>query len=103
MTGIINRNGVLARNNTSGGNIALYGGLTNYNTGGSLFLYDKSTSNTGGNFVLYAGDGTNVVGLAGKPDGTLTWGIKNIVRSVVSASGAADANGNISQGTLFTG
>lgn len=103
MTGIINRNGVLARNNTSGSNIALYGGLTNYNTGGSLFLYDKSTSNTGGNFALYAGDGTNVVGLVGKPDGTLTWGIKNIVRSVVSASGTADANGNISQGTLFTG
>lgn len=66
--------------------------------------YNNGMDSTDGvGLRILKSDGTNVVGLVGKPDGTLTWGIKNIVRSVVSASGAADANGNISQGTLFTG
>lgn len=103
MTGVIQSHGVFARNNTSGGNLALYGGLASYNDGGSLFLYDKSTQGSEGCFALYAGNSTNVIGFRGEPDGTLTWSGKNIVRSVVTSSGTADANGNISQGTLFTG
>ena len=103
MSGIISRNGVLAGNTTSGGSVSLRGGTSSYDDGGALILYDKGYANNQGNFALQAGDGTNVVCLRGKPDGTLTWGIKNIVRSVVSSSGTADANGNISQGTLFTG
>lgn len=103
MTGVINKNGILACNHTDGGNISLLGGNSSFNNGGALILYDKGYADNGGNFLLQAGDGTNVKSLRGKPDGTLTWGNKNIVRSVVSASGTADANGNISQGTLFTG
>lgn len=103
MTGVINRNGVLAGNPTNGGFVALRGGTSTYNNGGALVLYDKGYADNEGHFLLQAGDGTNTAGIIGKPDGTLTWRGKNIVRSVVSASGTADANGNISQGTLFTG
>ena len=103
MTGVINRDGVLAGNPNNGGFVALRGGTSSYNNGGALVLYDKGYAANQGHFLLQAGNGTNAVGLRGKPDGTLTWGIKNIVRSVVSASGTADANGNISQGTIFTG
>lgn len=103
MTGAISKNGILAANPTEGGNISLLGGQSSFNNGASLILYDKGYANNQGNFLLQAGDGTNFKGLRGKPDGTLTWSSKNIVRSVVSASGTADANGNISQGTLFTG
>lgn len=103
MSGVINRNGVLACNPTSGGYVSLRGGTSSNNDGGTLVLSDKDHANNQGNFALQASNGTNAVGLRGKPDGTLTWGNKNIVRSVVSASGTADANGNISQGTLFTG
>lgn len=103
MTGVINKNGILACNHTDGGNISLLGGNSSFNNGGALTLYDKGYTSYAGQFNLQASNGTNAVGLRGKPDGTLTWGNKNIVRSVVSASGTADANGNISQGTMFTG
>ena len=103
MTGIINRNGVLAGNTTNGGSVSLRGGTSSYDDGGALILYDKDHATRAGYFLLQTGDGTNTTGFVGKPDGTLTWGNKNIVRSVVSSSGTADANGNISQGTLFTG
>lgn len=103
MTGVINKNGILACNHTDGGNISLLGGNSSFNNGGALTLYDKGYANNQGNFALQACDGTNTVRLVGKPDGTLTWNGKNIVRAVVSQSGTADANGTISQGTLFTG
>lgn len=103
MSGVINRNGVLAGNPTSGGSVSLRGGTSSYDDGGALILYDKDHATRAGYFLLQTGDGTNTTGFVGKPDGTLTWGNKNIVRSVVSSSGTADANGNISQGTLFTG
>jgi hypothetical protein len=103
MTGVINRNGVLAGNPTNGGFVALRGGTSTYNNGGALVLYDKGYADNEGHFLLQASNGTNAVGLRGKPDGALTWGGSNIVRSVVSASGTADAKGNISQGTMFTG
>ena len=103
MTGVINKNGILACNHTDGGNISLLGGNSSFNNGGALILYDKGYAEYEGYFRLQACDGTNTAGIIGKPDGTLTWNGKNIVRSVVSASGTADANGTISQGTLFTG
>ena len=103
MTGAINRNGVLAGNPTNGGSVALRGGASTFNDGGTLTLYDKGHTNYAGYFNLQAADGTNTAGIIGKPDGTLTWNGKNIVRAVVSQSGTADANGTISQGTLFTG
>ena len=80
MTGIINRDGVLAGNPTSGGFVALRGGQSSYNNGGALVLYDKGYADNQGNFLLQAGDGTNVAGLRGKPDGTLLWGSYNVLR-----------------------
>lgn len=103
MTGVINRNGVIAGNPTKGGYVAVWGNATSSNDGADIVLFDKDNTSNQGNFLLQASNGTNAVGLRGKPDGTLTWGSKNIVRSVVTASGTADANGNISQGTMFTG
>ncbi len=103
MTGVINRNGILAGNPANGGFVSLRGGTSSFSDGGTLVLYDKDHPDRKGYFLLQAADGTNTAGIIGKPDGTLTWSGKNIVRSVVTSSGTADANGNISQGTLFTG
>lgn len=103
MTGVINRNGVIAGNPTKGGYVAVWGNATSSNDGADIVLFDKDNTSNQGHFLLQASNGTNAVGLRGKPDGTLTWGSKNIVRSVITTSGTADANGNISQGTLFTG
>ena len=103
MTGVIYRNGVIAGNPTKGGYVVVWGNATSTNDGADIVLFDKDNTSNQGHFLLQASNGTNAVGLRGKPDGTLTWGSKNIVRSVVTASGTADANGNISQGTMFTG
>lgn len=103
MTGVIYRNGVIAGNPTKGGYVAVWGNATSSNDGADIVLFDKDNTSNQGHFLLQASNGTNAVGLRGKPDGTLTWDSKNIVRSVVTASGTADTNGNISQGTMFTG
>lgn len=103
MTGVINRNGVIAGNPTKGGYVAVWGNATSSDDGADIVLFDKDNTSNQGHFLLQASNGTNAVGFRGKPDGTLTWDSKNIVRSVVTASGTADTNGNISQGTMFTG
>ena len=103
MTGIISRNGVLAGNPANGGLVSLRGGASTFNDGGTLTLYDKGHTSYAGQFNLQAADGTNTAAIVGKPDGTLTWRGQNIVRSVVTPSGTADATGTIRQGTLFTG
>jgi hypothetical protein len=54
-------------------------------------------------FLLRAADNGTYTDLKGSPTGALIWGGKNIVRSAVTSSGTADANGNLSQGVLFTG
>ena len=46
-----------------------------------------------GSILLIAEDQTNTSKLIGLPDGTLTWGDKNLVRSVNGVN--ADANGNV--------
>ena len=97
MTGVINRNGVLAGNPTNGGFVALRGGTSTYNNGGALILYDKGYADNEGHFLLQAGDGTNVKGLRGKPDGTLVWGNYNVLRDYFSR---ADNTGTIQ---LFSG
>ena len=97
MTDVINRNGVLASNPTNGGFVALRGGTSSYNNGGALVLYDKGHADNQGNFLLQAGDGTNVKGLRGKPDGTLKWGNYNVLRDYFAR---ADTVGTIQ---LFSG
>lgn len=80
MTGVINRNGILAGNPANGGNISLRGGTSSFNNGGALVLYDKDNPDRKGYFLLQAGDGTNIVNFCGKPDGTLVWGNYNVLR-----------------------
>ena len=80
MTGVINRNGILAGNPTNGGNISLRGGTSSFSNGGALVLYDKDNPDRKGYFLLQAGDGTNIVNFYGKPDGTLVWGNYNVLR-----------------------
>ena len=80
MTGVINRNGILAGNPTNGGNLSLRGGTSSFNNGGALVLYDKDHPGRKGYFLLQASDGTNIVNFCGKPDGTLIWGNYNVLR-----------------------
>ena len=80
MTGVINRNGILAGNPANGGNISLRGGTSSFSNGGALVLYDKDNPDRKGYFLLQAGDGTNIVNFYGKPDGTLIWGNYNVLR-----------------------
>ena len=80
MTGVINRNGILAGNPTNGGNLSLRGGTSSFNNGGALVLYDKGFANNEGHFLLQASDGTNIIGFRGRPNGTLTWGNYNVLR-----------------------
>lgn len=71
-----------------------------YQDGASFYLIAKDYATNGGSFQINAHDGTNVKTLLGKPDGTLTWGGKNIVRSVNNV--AADAAGNVPLATVAT-
>lgn len=64
---------------------------------------DQYASSYSYRFLLRAAASGTYTDLKGSPDGQLVWGSKNIVRSVVTSSGTADTNGNISQGVLFTG
>ena len=52
-----------------------------------------------GSILLIAEDQTNTSKLIGLPDGTLTWGDKNIVRSVNNVN--ADENGNVAISSLI--
>lgn len=49
-----------------------------------------------GEFFVIANNGTNVARMVGRPDGSLTWNGKNIVRSVNNVN--ADAAGNVTIG-----
>lgn len=104
MTGSIKRNGIAIQNPASGGLVELVGDSNGLNDkGGTLFLFDKGHSTYPGLFLLRAADNGTYSDLKGGPQGQLLWRGKNIVRSAVTTSGTADANGNLSQGVLFTG
>ena len=66
------------------GQLNLYGGI-DMTHGAYLGLNGSNFGNAGGRFSLNASDGTNSSLLVGRPDGTLTWGGKNIER--VESSG----------------
>lgn len=78
---------------TDNGYVEIEGG-TDFRKGASLTLYGKDSTNTPGCFKLFANKGQGHTLLLGDPDGSLTWGGKNIVRSVNGTN--ADANGNVS-------
>jgi hypothetical protein len=75
-------------------------GGTGWSNGASVVVYGKSHATYPGMLRIKAEDGTNEHILLGKPDGTLTWGGKNIVRSVNNV--AADAAGNVPLATVAT-
>lgn len=63
-------------------------GSDSYDNGASIYLNGKDYSSDKGRFLLRASNGTNSVNLIGLPDGTLTWGGKNIaVGSYLPLSG----------------
>ena len=69
-------------------------GGSSVNNGGSIFLFGSTnTSSMAGAFRIRAAKGDAVPALDGKPDGTLTWNNKNIVRSINSVF--ADTAGNV--------
>lgn len=63
-------------------------------SGAKLLLGGKDATNNAGEFVITATNGTNSFNFWGLPNGKLSWGNKNIVRSVNSVN--ADDNGNVS-------
>lgn len=62
-------------------------------SGAKLLLGGKDATNNAGEFVITATNGINSFNFWGLPNGKLTWGNKNIVRSVNSVN--ADDNGNV--------
>ena len=70
---------VVNRNVTTSGTY-FYGG-TNFDDGAFIGLYGKDQSNYAGQFRLKADNGEEFVYLEGKPDGTLKWNGKEILRS----------------------
>lgn len=67
-------------------------------SGAKLLLGGKDATNNAGEFVITATNGTNSFNFWGLPNGKLSWGNKNIVRSVNSVN--ADDNGNVSITTV---
>ena len=70
---------VVNRNVTTSGTY-FYGG-TNFGDGAFIGLYGKDQSNYAGQFRLKADNGEDFVYLEGRPDGTLKWNGKEILRS----------------------
>ncbi len=98
MTGAINFNGngsVMGSADSS--SVQMYGSSA-WNAGSMIGVYGKSHANRPGWLYLSAHDGTDTGNktLIGKPDGTLTWSGKNVVRSVNGV--AADASGDVTIG-----
>ena len=92
MTGDIKFSGSRNIINTADtGSTQIYGG-TAWDLGSMIGVYGKSHSSRAGWIYLSSHDGTNTNVLVGKPDGTLQWGSKNVVRSVNGVT--ADASGN---------
>lgn len=56
-------------------------GGTGWNNGSSVVIYGKDHASYPGMFRVKAKDGTNESILLGKPDGSLTWGGKNVLTS----------------------
>lgn len=96
MTGAINFNGigtVMGSADTS--SIQVYGG-TAWDAGSMIGVYGKSHASRAGWIYFSTHDGTNTNVLIGKPNGTLTWGGKSVVRSVNGV--AADVSGDVTIG-----
>lgn len=85
-------NGVIRTNDTS--KAIDIGCTADDKSGAKLLLGGKDATNNAGEFVITATNGTNLFNFLGLPNGKLSWGNKNIVRSVNSVN--ADDDGNVS-------
>lgn len=83
---------VFANKNTDDGRLLLLGG-TKFANGGAIYICGKDRSTSPGAVVLRTSDGTTNKEFISKPDGTLTWDNKNIVRSVNNTQ--ANTSGNV--------
>lgn len=89
-------NGLIRTNDTSKAITIMC--TTDKKSGANLVLGGKDATNNAGEFVITATNGTNSFNFWGLPSGKLSWGNKNIVRSVNSVN--ADDNGNVSITTV---
>lgn len=81
-----------------------FNGGNTHNGGAGLMLYGKGTDGAQGVFDLVActkEDASDAKQFVGKPNGSLTWSGKNIVRSINNIN--ADAFGNVAFTQLVTG
>lgn len=81
-----------------------FNGGNTHDGGASLMLYAKNAGSSSGYFSLVActkEDASNAKQFTGRPDGSLTWNGKNIVRSINNIN--ADAFGNVAFTQLVTG
>ena len=85
MTGTIKKSSDVIQGTDDTLTVRINGGTT-YANGAFLLLYGKSNASYGGYFYLRATDGTSIKDLHGRPDGTLTWGTKEIERVYVSGT-----------------
>lgn len=92
---IFSDNGMLRESGTVGKDrsLTMFGNNDNFK-GSILKLAKVDNTDAIGDFTLQAGDGNNAIGLNGKPNGSLTWNGKNVVRSVNNTE--ANQSGNVS-------
>lgn len=83
---------VFANKNTDDGRLLLLGG-TKFANGGAIYVCGKDRSTSPGAVVLRTSDGTTNKEFISKPDGTLTWDGKNVVRSVNNTQ--ANSSGDV--------
>lgn len=81
------------RKTDNSGRIILNSGPGGYLDGASLYLTGQTRSDQTGQFILGACAHSKTVALTGKPDGSLIWNGKHIVRSINNTN--ADINGNV--------
>ena len=106
MTGAITTSSAMTlKSATNDSAVQIYGG-TAYGYGGFFGIYGKEHSSRAGQFYFNANNGTANCTLQGMPNGTLTWGGKNVVFVETWSNGTSWyrkwSDGWIEQGTLIT-
>ena len=103
MTGIITRNGFLAKNSVDNGYIEILGGTDE--TSSYICIYGKNHSTSPGTINIRAYDGTNSSYLKLVPNGTLTWDGNDITPQILTSLNPDDTdvpNNAVTTLTTFT-